>query len=63
MGSMPLTLSFSPIPENSIYSFVRLFKKFLLSTYYVLGIGLEAADDVVNADKALTLIIDVNQIT
>lgn len=57
---MPLTLSFSPIPENSVYSFVCLFKKFLLSTYYVLGIGLEAADNVVNADVAPTLISDIN---
>lgn len=67
---MPPTFSFSSVPENSMYSFIHLFKKFLLSTYCVPSIELEAADNVVNINRhGPTLIssivgkIDVNQIS
>lgn len=50
IGSMPLTLSLSPILENGIWSFIYL-RSFLWSTYYLLGIELEAVGHVVNTSR------------
>lgn len=60
---MPLTLSLSPIPENSICSFIHLFKKFLLSTYYALGIELEAVGTCGEYKQTWSLLLMVHTVS